>query len=92
MLGGEKMANIKQQIKRVKTNEKARQFNASYKSGMKTAMKAVLVAAQKNDKAAAQEALAFAFKKLDKAQAKGIVHKNFVAHKKSELSQIVNAL
>lgn len=86
------MANIKQQIKRVKTNEKARQFNASYKSGMKTAIKAVLVAAQKNDKAAATAALAFAYKKLDKAQAKGIVHKNFVARKKSELATAVNAL
>ncbi|MGM9970988.1 MAG: 30S ribosomal protein S20 [Anaeroplasmataceae bacterium] len=86
------MANIKQQIKRVKTNEKARQFNASYKSGMKTAVKAVLVACENNDKAAATAALAFAFKKLDKAQAKGIVHKNFVANKKSELSTKVNAL
>ncbi len=86
------MANIKQQIKRVKTSEKARQFNASYKSGMKTAIKAVLVAVQKNDKEAANTALAFAFKKLDKAQAKGIVHKNFAARKKSELASAVNKL
>lgn len=86
------MANIKQQIKRVKTNEKARQFNASYKSGMKTAVKAVLVACENNDKEAANTALSNAFKKLDKAQAKGIVHKNFVSRKKSELASRVNAL
>lgn len=86
------MANIKQQIKRVKTNEKARQFNASYKSGMKTAVKAVLVACENNDKETATTALAFAFKKLDKAEAKGIVHKNFVARKKSELASRVNSL
>lgn len=86
------MANIKQQIKRVKTNEKARQFNASYKSGMKTAIKAVLVAVENKDKAAATTALAFAYKKLDKAQAKGIVHKNFVARKKAELASAVNSL
>ena len=86
------MANIKQQIKRVKTNEKARQFNASYKSGMKTAIKAVLVAVENKDKSAATTALAFAYKKLDKAQAKGIVHKNFVARKKAELASAVNSL
>ena len=33
------MANIKQQIKRVKTNEKARQANMAFKSSLKTAMK-----------------------------------------------------
>ena len=38
------MANIKQQIKRVKTNEKAKLANASFKSSMKTAIKAVLTA------------------------------------------------
>lgn len=83
------MANIKQQIKRVKTNEKARLANASFKSGMKTAMKAVLTA---TDKETAQAALATAYKKLDKAQAKGIVHKNFVAREKAQLARHVNSL
>ena len=45
-IGGEIMANIKQQIKRVKTNEKARQANVSFKSSLKTAMKAVLAAVE----------------------------------------------
>ena len=35
------MANIKSQVKRIKTNEKARLANASFKSSMKTAIKAV---------------------------------------------------
>lgn len=86
------MANIKQQIKRVKTNEKKRLKNASFKSSMKTAIKAVAVAVENNDKEAANTALAFAFKKLDKAQAKGIVHANFVARKKSQLQIAVNSL
>ncbi|MBU1093989.1 MAG: 30S ribosomal protein S20, partial [Firmicutes bacterium] len=34
------MANIKQQIKRNKTNEKRRLSNASFKSSVKTAIKA----------------------------------------------------
>ncbi len=86
------MANIKQQIKRVKTNEKARLRNSSFKSSMKTAIKAVLVAVQSGDKTVASEKLAFAYKKLDKAQTKGIVHRNFVARQKSELALKVNAL
>ena len=84
------MANIKQQIKRIKTNDKARQRNSAFKSSMKTAIKAVLVACNNNDKETATKSLAFAYKKLDKAQAKGIVHKNFAARQKSELTLKVN--
>ena len=36
------MANIKQQIKRNKTNEKRRLQNASFKSSVKTALEQVL--------------------------------------------------
>ena len=90
--GGETMANIKQQIKRVHTNEKARMANVAFKSSLKTAMKAVLAAVQAKDLEKAQAALSFAYKKLDKAQAKGIVHKNYVARHKSELAAKVNTL
>ena len=90
--GGETMANIKQQIKRVHTNEKARMANVAFKSSLKTAMKAVLAAVQAKDLEKAQAALSFAYKKLDKAQAKGIVHKNYVARHKSELATAVNTL
>ena len=90
--GGESMANIKQQIKRVRTNEKARQANMAFKSSLKTAMKAVYAAVKANDLEKAQTALSFAYKKLDKAQTKGIVHKNYVARHKSELAAAVNTL
>jgi len=86
------MANIKQQIKRIRTNEKARQFNASFKSSMKTAIKAVHAAVEAKDVEKAQAALAYAYKKLDKAQAKGIVHKNYVARHKSSLATMVNSI
>ena len=86
------MANIKQQMKRVKTNEKARLANASFKSSLKTAMKAVNAAVAAKDLEKAQVALSTAYKKLDKAQAKGIVHKNYVARQKSELANAVNTL
>lgn len=86
------MANIKQQMKRIKTNEKRRLRNASFKSSMKTAIKAVEVAVLANDKEKAVEAYAFACKKLDKALAKGIIHANFVARNKSKLALRVNTL
>ena len=71
------------------TNEKAKLANASFKSSMKTAIKAVLTAENKEN---ATAALALAYKKLDKAQAKGIVHKNFVARHKAQLAAHVNSL
>ena len=83
------MANIKQQIKRVRTNEKARLANASFKSGLKTSVKAVLASTNKEE---ATALLAVAYKKLHKAQAKGFVHKNLVSRKKSQLASYVNSL
>lgn len=86
------MANIKQQVKRNKTNEKKRLINASFKSSVKTAIKAVEanVAAGKKEEAA--NAYNLAAKKLDKGLAKGIFHKNFVARNKSRLSLLVNSI
>ena len=86
------MPNIKSQVKRVKTNEKRRQFNASYKASMRTAIKIVEVAIENQNVEAAKEAYNTANKKLDKAVAKGICHKNFAARQKSRLSKKINAL
>ena len=80
------MPNIKSQVKRVKTNEKRRQFNASYKASMRTAIKNVEVAIENKNVEAAKEAYNTANKKLDKAVAKGICHKNFAARQKSRLT------
>ncbi len=91
-MGGEIVANIKQQIKRNKTNEKRRLQNASFKSSVKTAIKAVEQAAAQNEKEKAADLLSFAHKKLDKGLAKGIYHKNFVSRHKSQLAQLVNNL
>lgn len=91
-MGGEIVANIKQQIKRNKTNEKRRLQNASFKSSVKTAIKAVERAVAANEKETAVEALSFAHKKLDKGLSKGIYHKNFVARHKSGLTTLVNSL
>ena len=76
----------------MKTNEKRRQFNASYKASMRTAIKNVEVAIETKNVEAAKEAYNTANKKLDKAVAKGICHKNFAARQKSRLSKKINAL
>ncbi|MBN3490579.1 30S ribosomal protein S20 [Acholeplasma equirhinis] len=86
------MANIKSQIKRNKTNEKARQANVALKSSYKTSAKAIAAAVAAGDKEKALSLLSLTFKKLDKGQAKGVFHKNFVARHKSALSKQVNAL
>lgn len=86
------MANIKQQIKRNKQNEKARLINQSFKSATKTAIKNVENAVAAGDKDKAVVLLSAAYKKLDKGQAKGIFHKNFVARHKADLAILINKM
>ncbi|MGY1593130.1 30S ribosomal protein S20 [Geodermatophilus sp. SYSU D00708] len=86
------MANIKSQMKRIKTNEKARQRNVAVKSALKTAVRRVRTAAASGDAAAAQDALKTASKALDKAASKGIIHKNQAANRKSGLAKQVAGL
>ncbi|MCL2595582.1 MAG: 30S ribosomal protein S20 [Promicromonosporaceae bacterium] len=86
------MANIKSQIKRNKTNEKARLRNKAVKSELKTYVRKVREAVNAGDKAAAEVALAAACRKLDKAHSKGVIHKNQAANRKSALAKKVNAL
>lgn len=86
------MANIKQQKKRNLTNEKKRLLNASYKSSVKTAIKAVEAAVASKNLEEAVKAFNFASTKLDKGVSKGVFHKNFVARNKSRLATLVNTL
>jgi small subunit ribosomal protein S20 len=75
------VANIKSQIKRIKTNEKARVRNKAYKSELKTYVRKVRDAVAAGDAEAAQEALQVASRKLDKAVSKGVIHKNQAANR-----------
>jgi len=86
------VANIKSQMKRIKTNEKARQRNVAVKSALKTAVRRVRTAAESGDAAAAATALATATKALDKAASKGVIHKNQAANRKSGLTKQVSGL
>ncbi|GAA5203703.1 MULTISPECIES: 30S ribosomal protein S20 [Streptomyces] len=86
------MANIKSQIKRNKTNEKARLRNKAVKSSLKTAIRKAREAAAAGDVEKATEYQRVASRQLDKAVSKGVIHKNQAANKKSALSQKVGAL
>ena len=83
------MANIKSQIKRIRTNEKARQRNKAVKSEIKTAIRRANEAVAAGDEAKAAEAQRVAGRKLDKAVSKGVLHKNNAANKKSALAKRV---
>ncbi len=86
------MANIKSQMKRIKTNEKARLRNKSVKSELKTQVRKVREAVAAGDKETATVALATASRKLDKAVAKGVIHANQAANRKSSIAKSVAAL
>ncbi|PUB27185.1 SSU ribosomal protein S20P [Promicromonospora sp. AC04] len=86
------MANIKSQMKRIKTNEKARLRNKSVKSELKTQVRKVREAVAAGDKETATVALATASRKLDKAVAKGVIHANQAANRKSAIAKSVAAL
>ncbi|KQR25183.1 MULTISPECIES: 30S ribosomal protein S20 [Microbacterium] len=86
------MANIKSQIKRNKTNEKARERNKAVKSELKTHVRRTKEAVLAGDKEAAEKALVVATKKLDKAVSKGVIHSNQAANRKSAIAKSVAAL
>ncbi|MEO5678842.1 MAG: 30S ribosomal protein S20 [Acidimicrobiales bacterium] len=84
------MANIKSQIKRNKQNERARIRNKGVRSEVKTRVKATLTAAEAGADTTG-DALRLACKRLDKAAAKGIIHKNQAANRKSALMKRVQS-
>lgn len=86
------MANIKSQMKRIRTNEAARQRNQSVKSALRTSIRKFREAAAAGEKDQALELLQSASKSLDKAASKGVIHANQAANKKSALSLAFNKL
>ncbi|MCB9498103.1 MAG: 30S ribosomal protein S20 [Erysipelotrichaceae bacterium] len=86
------MANIKSQIKRVETNEKARVRNASAKSAMRTAVKKVKAAVEAKDLVKAEGLLNEAFRLIDKSVSDGIQHQNTAARQKGELQRLINSI
>jgi small subunit ribosomal protein S20 len=84
------VANIKSQIKRNRQNEARRVRNKAVRSEVRTRSKAALEAAEQGADDVA-EAAGLAAKRIDKAAAKGVIHKNAAARRKSRLAKRVNA-
>ncbi|NQW72947.1 MAG: 30S ribosomal protein S20 [Actinobacteria bacterium] len=85
------MANIKSQIKRNRTNEKARMRNKAVKSSLKTAVRKFREAAE----AGSADAIALgreANRALDKAASKGVIHANQAANRKSSINKRAAAI
>ena len=76
------MPNIKSAKKRVKVLRVKSENNKARKTNLKTVLK------NANDK----ETIAVAIKKVDQACAKGLLHKNNAARKKSQLANKLNSL
>jgi small subunit ribosomal protein S20 len=85
------VANIKSQIKRNRQNEKHRLRNKSVRAELRTRSKSAVSAAESGAEDSA-EALRLAVKRIDKAAAKGVIHKNQAANKKSGLMHRIASL
>lgn len=83
------MPNIKSAKKRVLVNRAKAARNKSANTALKTAIKKANLACETN--AADKEAVVkLAIKKVDQAAAKGLLHKNNAARKKSTLAKLLN--
>lgn len=86
------MANIKSAKKRILVSRRQNLRNRMIKSSVKTAIKKVYAAVEKqlpeNEKMAAYRS---AVSIVDKAAAKGVMHKHAAAHKKAQLAVLVSA-
>ena len=86
------MANIKSQIKRIKTNAKRTERNKAYKSELRTWIRKFREAADAGDVEKAREYAKAANRALDKAASKGVIHPNQAANRKSAISARAAAL
>jgi small subunit ribosomal protein S20 len=75
--------------KRIRQNEKRRKHNQSRKSRVRTKIQELK---SLDDKSAAEDLLNDVKGDLDRLAAKGVIHKNRAANKKSKLETYVNTL
>ena len=86
------LPNIKSAKKRVLVAKVRNARNKAEKSALRTAMKKFEVAATEGNRTEAEGAYKVAVKAVDKAAAKGILHRNNAAHKKSALTLKLNSI
>ncbi len=86
------MAHSLSAKKRIRQNAKHRARNRARKGAIKAELRAFNQVLASGDKTKAAEALKSAIKKVDQIAAKGTIHKNTAARRKSLLQRRYNAL
>ena len=86
------MANIKSQMKRIRTNEISRQRNKAVKSKLRREIRKVREAVAAGDAEKANELARLACRSLDKAVSKGVIHANNAANRKSAVAKAAASL
>ncbi|MEG1997454.1 MAG: 30S ribosomal protein S20 [Clostridiales bacterium] len=86
------MPNIKSAKKRVLIAEVRRNRNTANRTKMKTQLKKFSSAIEDGNKSAAERELLASVSVLDKSAAKGVIHKNAAARRKSNLYKAYNQL
>jgi small subunit ribosomal protein S20 len=84
------LANTKSAIKRLRSSERRRLHNRVFRGQARTAVRKARILMDKGNIEEAREAVQVATRALDKAAAKGIIHKNNAARRKSRLVQQLN--
>ena len=86
------MPNIKSASKRVLVSKVLNAKNRADKSELKTVIKKFDAAVAEGNREAAEGAYKVAVKTVDQAAAKGVIHSNAAAHKKSQLTVALNKM
>jgi len=84
------LANIRSAAKRARQNIKREMHNRQIKSMLKTSFRRFEESLKSGDPEDTRAKLQAAVRQIDKAAAKGILHKNNAARKKSRLSRLYN--
>jgi small subunit ribosomal protein S20 len=82
------MPNINQQKKRVRSAARQRLENLRYRSTIKTLTKRLQTTIEEGDKDRASNEERELVRLIDKASARGVLHKNAAARKKSQVARI----
>ena len=86
------MANIRSAIKRNRQNKKRREHNRVFRGSARTQVRKARNAIVAGEKKLAVEEVNQAIVKLDRVAAKGIIHKNNAARRKSRLMKQLASL
>jgi small subunit ribosomal protein S20 len=84
------MPNIKQQEKRVRTAARQRLENLRYRSTIKTLARRLEQAVADGDEGAVAEAHRRLIRTIDRAAARGAIHRNTAARRKSQAARVVS--